>query len=233
MITLVGVGHVFAISAQVKDVVRSRRPEVVCIELDAARYRALLNPVAPREIPLQYRVLAYFQKRMAGKFGTEVGDEMLAAVDAAREVGAKLALIDMDASRVFATLWKRMSFKEKTHLLGGALVGLVASKGYVEKELDKYEDNSDQYIELMGQGYPVVKEVLIDDRNKFMAARIVELAAKHTSVLAVVGDGHVPGILANLGQVETEVVRLKDLRKEPAQTTSGSEFSTSFWIRDE
>lgn len=233
MITLVGVGHVFAISAQVRDVVRSRRPEVVCIELDPARYHALMNPVAPRDIPLQYRVLAYFQKRMAGKFGTEVGDEMLAAVDAAKEVGAKLALIDMDASRVFATLWKRMSVREKLHLMGGALVGLVASKGFVEKELDKYENASDHYIELMGEGYPTVKEVLIDDRNKFMADRISELASKHASVLAVVGDGHVPGILANLGGAEAEVVRLKDLRKEPAQAVSGSEFSASFWIRDQ
>ncbi len=233
MITIVGVGHVFAISEGVKDLIRSRRPEVVCLELDPGRYRALVHRDESRAVPLQYRLLGYFQKRMATKFGTEVGDEMIAAVEAAREVGAKVALIDMDAATVFARLWKRMSFREKTHLMGGAFVGLFASKERVEKELGKYEESSDQYMELMGAGFPSIKEVLIDDRNRFMANRLSEIATQHTSILAVVGDGHVSGIASGLAGSEVETVRLKDLRTQPAAPTSGQEFTTSFWIRQE
>lgn len=233
MITIVGVGHVFAISEGVKDLIRSRRPEVVCLELDPGRYRALVHKEESRSVPLQYRLLGYFQKRMATKFGTEVGDEMLAAVAAAREVGAKVALIDMDAGTVFTRLWKRMSFKEKMHLMGGAFVGLFASKERVEKELDKYEESSDQYMELLGEGFPSIKEVLIDDRNKFMAGRLSELAAQHGSIVVVVGDGHVSGIVSGLQGIEVETVRLKDLRAVPAATSSGQEFMTSFWIRQE
>lgn len=231
MITIVGVGHVFAISENVKALIRSRRPEVVCLELDPGRYRALVHREESRTVPLQYRLLGYFQKRMASKFGTEVGDEMLAAVEAAREVGAKVALIDMDAASVFARLWKRMSFKEKMHLMGGAFVGLFASKERVEKELNKYEESTDQYMELMGEGFPSIKEVLIDDRNRFMALRLSELAAQHSSILAVVGDGHVSGIASGLAGSEIETVRLKDLRTQPAASSSGQEFTTSFWIR--
>lgn len=233
MITIVGVGHVFAISENVKDLIRSRRPEVVCLELDPGRYRALLHREESRGVPLQYRLLGIFQKRMAAKFGTEVGGEMVAAVEAAREVGARVALIDMDAASVFARLWKRMSFKEKVHLMGGALVGLLASKERVEKELDRYEESTEQYVELLGEGFPSIKEVLIDDRNKFMAGKLSELAAQHRSILAVVGDGHVSGIASGLAGSEVETVRLKDIRTPQAAQQAGHEFTTSFWIEQE
>jgi len=233
MITIVGVGHVFAISEGVKDLIRSRRPEVVCLELDSGRYRALVQREESRALPLQYRLLGYFQKRMASKFGTEVGDEMIAAVEAAREVGAKVALIDMDAATVFARLWKRMSFREKIHLMGGAFVGLFASKERVEEELGKYEESSDQYLELVGAGFPSIKAVLIDDRNRFMASRLSEIATQHSTVLAVVGDGHVSGIASGLAGSEIETVRLKDLRTQSVASASGQEFTTSFWIKQE
>jgi pheromone shutdown protein TraB len=135
MITLIGVGHVFAISDRVNEVIHSRRPDVVCLELDPIRYQSLLQKDDARRVPLQYSLLAMFQKRMADKFGSEVGDEMLAAASAARQVGARVALIDVDSSRMLAMLWKRMSVKEKLGLFFGALVGLVSSKETVEKEM--------------------------------------------------------------------------------------------------
>lgn len=230
MITLVGVGHVFAISDRVKDVIRSKRPEVVCLELDPARYHALVHRDEPRSVPLQYRLLAYFQSSMAEKFGSQVGDEMLAAAEAASEVGARIALIDMDAARVFSQLWKRMSFREKLSLFGGAFVGLFFSKKKVEQEMEKYEGNEAQYMEIMGKGFPTIKEVLIDDRNKHMSDVLRSLASQHPAIVAVVGDGHVPGLLEQLKPLEIESVRLKDLRSGKSQAAPpGSEVTTSFW----
>lgn len=233
MITLVGVGHVFAISDSVRDIIRSKRPEVVCLELDPARYRALSTRESSTQVPLQYRLLAYFQKRMADKFGTEVGDEMIAAVKAAGEVGAKVALVDMDAAKVFSLLWRKMSFREKLQLFGGALVGLFASKETVEREMEKYEEHETVYLEKLGDGFPAVKEVLIDDRNRYMAQRISSIAAQHGSVLAVVGDGHIPGILEQLKPLEAEAIRLRELRKGPVQRASGAEYSASFWYHSQ
>jgi len=229
MITLIGVGHVFVISENIRELIRSRRPEVVCIELDPARYRALLEKAESTRVPIQYRLLAYVQKRMASKFGSEVGDEMLAAAKAAGEVGAKVALIDMDAGQVFARLWKRMSFGEKMRMFGGAFLGLFMTKQKVEKEMEKYESHEAQYIEVLGEGFPAVKEVLIDDRNKHMAQQISTIVATHPSVVVVVGDGHVPGLLEALKPLEVETIRLKDLRRESPPPPSGSEYSSSFW----
>jgi pheromone shutdown protein TraB len=229
MITLVGVGHVFVISQHIREIIYSRRPEVVCIELDPARYRALLEKVESAHVPIQYRLLGYIQKRMASKFGSEVGDEMLAAAKAAGEVGAKVALIDMDAGRVFAHLWKKMSFKEKMHLFGGAFLGLFMTKEKVEREMEKYESHEEEYIDVLSQGFPAVKEVLIDDRNKHMAKQISAIHAQHQNVVVVVGDGHVPGIVEALKPLDVETVRLKDLRRESTTAQTGSEYSSSFW----
>jgi len=231
MITLVGVGHVFEISEQVKGVIRSRHPEVVCLELDAGRYMTLVNRNAPRAIPLQYRLLAYFQKSMAEKFGTEVGDEMMAAADAAKEIGAGLALIDVDANRMFQELWRRMSFRERASLLGGALFGLFIPKERVEAEVERYENNADEYIKSMGEGFPVLKEVLIDDRNKHMAQQLTVISQQHRNIVAIVGDGHIPGLLEALKGLEIEVVRLKDLRAgtPSVQQTHGAEHNVTYW----
>lgn len=234
MITLVGVGHVFAISDSVKAVIRSRRPEVVCLELDPGRYHSLTHKDEARSVPLQYRLLAYFQTRMADKFGTQVGDEMLAAAEAAGEVGARVALIDMDAARVFGQLWRKMSLKEKVSLFGGAFVGLLVSKEKVEEEMNRYEGNEAQYIETLGTGFPTIKEVLIDDRNKHMADALRSLSSQHGSIVAVVGDGHVPGLMEQLKLLNPEAVRLKDLRSGmPQPAAAGSEVTSSFWYHSE
>jgi len=231
MITLVGVGHVFEIAEQVKDIIRSRHPEIVCLELDSGRYMALMSKTTSKSVPIQYRLLAYFQKRMAEKFGTEVGDEMMAAAQAAQEVGAGIALIDVDANRMFAQLWKRMTFKERVNLLGGAFFGLFIPKERVEKEIDQYEQNSDEYIKNLGGSFPTIKEVLIDDRDKHMAKQLVALSQQHKNIVAIVGDGHVPGMIGALDGVEVEIVRLKDLRSgTPASPPSqGPEHTVTYW----
>lgn len=233
MITLIGVGHVFAISDNVKKLILERRPEVVCLELDAARFNALVQKRAGagdnRAVPIQYRLLAFVQKRLASQFGTEVGDEMLAGASAAAEVGSKLALIDMDAARVFSQLWRRMTFKERITMFTGAFAGLFFSKKRVEEEMEKYEAQDDQYIQLLSEGFPTFKEVLIDDRNRFMADRLLDLTKDHKNIVAVIGDGHIPGLMPLLGQTELEVIRLKDVRNPPPVKEGSGGYSSSFW----
>ncbi|HVO77440.1 MAG TPA: hypothetical protein VMS79_01075, partial [Methanomassiliicoccales archaeon] len=52
MITLLGVGHVFNIKQQVRDVIVGQMPGAVGVELDQARYQALINPQEPRGMPI-------------------------------------------------------------------------------------------------------------------------------------------------------------------------------------
>ena len=117
MITLIGVGHVFDINKSLENAIIQRNPQVVCIELDPVRYQALLSKGSDRDAPIVYRVLARFQEKIAKKYGTQVGSEMLTAIDTAKMLNAKLAFIDMDANRIVSNFWKSMTFKERVKFM--------------------------------------------------------------------------------------------------------------------
>ena len=42
MITLIGTGHVFNLSSALKNVFNEKNPDVICVELDQQRLRALM-----------------------------------------------------------------------------------------------------------------------------------------------------------------------------------------------
>jgi pheromone shutdown protein TraB len=106
------------------------------------------------------------------------------------------------------------------------------TKEKVEKEMEKYETQEDQYMEVLAEGFPAVKEVLIDDRNKHMARQISAILAEHPSIVAVVGDGHVPGLVEALRPLDVETVRLKDFRREALSAHGASEYSSSYWYNN-
>src|SRR2546430_11624597 len=125
MITLLGVGHVFDIGRAVRAEILARRPKVVALELDAARYQALMSP-QPR--PHGFSVLgllAQFQVRIANQYGVRVGDEMVAAARAAREVGSEVALIDQDSAVVPPRVWGEEARRARPPLLGFTLARIV------------------------------------------------------------------------------------------------------------
>lgn len=222
MITLVGVGHVFRISDQVRSIIVDLRPSAVCVELDPYRYHALRQERRGRgDVSLAYRFLALFQRRMAKQFGGEVGQEMLAAVDAAREVGGEVLFIDIDATSMFSRLWEEMPLKEKVMLVGSAAWSFLLSKEKVEKELESFQDNEEEYMRTFSDQFPTLKKVLIDERNETMASRIAKAEEMYGSVLAVIGDGHVDGVSKLLEEREVRVTRLKELRAMTVDRTGG------------
>jgi len=222
MIVLVGVGHVFDISDQVRGLIVRHMPRAVCIELDRARYDTLLHPGRDSKAPVTYRLLARFQKRMAREFGVEAGNEMLSAAKTAREIGADVLLIDADASALFAQLWREMPAKERIYLTFSAITGFFVSRDRVEKELEKFEKNEEGYLREIGEQFPTLKRVLIDDRNKLMAARIEKASQMYDGVLAVIGDGHIEGISKLLAGSDVQVYRLRDLIDRARPETAGS-----------
>lgn len=211
MITIIGVGHVFDIKAQVREIILGQMPGAVAVELDPGRYYAMQHPQSPRNLPPTYRILSLFQRRLAKDFGSELGAEMLAGIDTAKEIGADALLIDADAGGLFNNLWKEMPFKERVLLFFSAVTGLFSSRKKVEKEIERFSENEEQYIDQFGGAFPTLKKVLIDDRNQLMAGRIAEAEAKYGNVVAVIGDGHVVGITTLLAPRSLNVIRLKQL----------------------
>jgi len=235
MITLIGVGHVFNIRPNIERLISDRMPAVVCVELDKFRYQALVNKQSTEGGPIIYKLLSQFQKKMANKYGADVGEEMLGAVSIAEKIGAKLAFIDVDATFVFDRFWSSMSFSEKIKLIVGAFGGIFVRKKQVERELERFRNNSDQYMEMFSQEFPTIKEELIDKRDKHMANAIRTINKEHDKIVAVIGDGHISGVSKALADLDLEIIRLNEVRnmkmspvKKSKPTTREVSFSYTY-----
>ncbi|MBS3781424.1 MAG: TraB/GumN family protein [Candidatus Thermoplasmatota archaeon] len=243
MITIIGSAHVFDISDRIEKEIKMRRPSVVAVELDRNRYEALKSGQRGGKAPFIYRLLQIVQERIAKKFGVQVGEEMLTAVDTGQKINAKIAFIDLPAQIVLNRLMDEMSLKEKVMLFAGGIVGLFTSKKRIEKEMDRYYSTDDApeggFMINIADKMPSISRILIDDRNKFMAKNLIELEKRFGSVLAVVGDGHVPGLRKELRVRELEVVRLKDIQKGEIEekpnkkTETNTEISFSYDLKNE
>ena len=225
MITLIGVGHVFDIGREIENIILSRKPGVVGVELDPARYRALTSREPKKDVPFVYRMLAVFQQAIAKKYGVSVGSEMLAAIDTAKKLGIGIAFIDMDSGYVFSKIWNGMGFSEKIKLLFSGAAGLFVRKEMVDKEIEKFETDYNHYMEIFGSEFPILKKTLIDERNTYMAEKIRELSKKYEKIAAVVGDGHIEGMKKILDDLNPEIIRLSTLRKtSPGSVSVGYEY---------
>jgi len=225
MLILVGVGHVFDLREPIRSLIHLRRPAVVGLELDPGRYFALRHPGPRGGLPLPYKLAAAMQRRIAHEYGTEVGAEMLAAADAAKEIGAQVALIDLDSRDLVRRLWQAMGWRERLTLVLSALIGLFGGRGLVEREMAAYEEKGDAYLSVVEARYPAIARILLADRNAHMAAQLRAIESTQGSALAVVGDGHIPGLARHLADLHPEVIRLAELRRGPPASNAELRFS--------
>jgi pheromone shutdown protein TraB len=237
MITIIGTGHVFDLSKPLLQIFDEKQPDIIGVELDKPRYQAIIlrntDPTAYQEakknLPVIYKMLARFQDSMAQQYGVNAGDEMLLAISYAQSHQLPVAFIDTDAQNLFIRMWKTMPFTEKFKLLFSGFAGLFISKKHVEKELSRYQENFDTYIEEIGKKFPTIKKTLIDDRNSHMVNNLITLYAQHQQIIACVGDGHVPGIskLLQEKQIPFETIRLQELQNMKIKQTDGASASFS------
>ncbi len=232
-LTLIGAGHVFDIEHAIVDAIHAIRPERVFVELDRGRLMALVQKArgedrAPAaKAGLLHRRLERFQSRVAQGYGTEVGSEMLAAVRAAQEVGAQLGLIDQPAQETLSRVMKQLTWREKIRgagILAASPFRSLAAKvrrktpgESIEDEIQRYQDDPGAMLDELGRHFPTVRRVVIDERDELMARRLHEGLMGIVHGVAVVGDGHVNGLVRHLAEqepaIEAVVYRLADVRE--------------------
>lgn len=228
MIILVGVGHVFDIAEQVRQIILEHVPAAIGLELDRNRFHVLLARDRGEELPRKGGALARFQERIAKDFGVEAGDEMLAGYKAAVEINAKLLLIDMDINIVLRRITKQMTRRERLKMFGSLFAMPFIRKKTVEREMEKYSEEGETYLNEVGKSFPTIKRVLLDDRNVHMAKNLKKMEEQYGTVLAVIGDGHVPGISRLLAQHEQKIIRLKEVRNWKPKKAGETSVSYSF-----
>lgn len=205
---LVGTAHISQQSVDlVHQVIEQERPDVICVELDPQRYQALSEQrkwesldlkeiIRNRQLStlLVNLVLAAYQKRLGDKLGMMPGMELLEATKVAKAHDIPISLCDRDVRITLRRAWHSMSFIEKGKLLASGLVGAFEEHEISEEELSRLREQ-DVLSELMnelGQAMPVLKTVLIDERDTYLTQKMRE--ADGRKIVAVVGAGHVNGI---------------------------------------
>ena len=207
-IYLVGTAHVSPSSAALVDrVIREQRPDTVCLELCNSRYETLTNPERWKETDLYSVIrdgrayvlmaqlaLAAFQRKIARELKIRPGEEMHRAMNAAHATGAELALVDREIRTTLKRAWAGAGFWVTMRMVWSLVVSLFNRETVTAEEVEKLKGNDELTVMLeeFSGALPGVKTALIDERDKYLAAKI--RAAPGERMVAVVGAGHVPGI---------------------------------------
>ena len=224
---IIGTAHVSEESVnEVKDAIYEHHPDVVAIELDRGRYTKLKeemmgierdDTISVTKIIKENKVslfftttlLSYFQSKIGADLDVAPGSEMIGAIEASEDLGIPIALIDRDINITLQRALNKMGFIEKAKFIFG-LIGSVFGLDD-EDEIDieelKNPENLDDLMEMFKDEAPSVHEVLVHERDAYLAGSIMKIPQDH--VIAVVGAGHKPGIEKYLDNPET----LPDLRE--------------------
>ncbi|HMO17187.1 MAG TPA: TraB/GumN family protein [Oligoflexia bacterium] len=209
---LLGTAHVSKKSAdEVRSLICSIKPDVVCIELCHSRMESFSNPDRWKNtdifdviksgrtfLLLAQVVLASFQKRIANKLGIEPGAEMRAAIEAAKEVGSRVEVIDRDVKITLRRTWKKLSIWSILKLIASSFVSVDPSKEVSLEEIEalKGKDELSAALHEFSEKLPEVKETLVDERDSYMSSKLQKVQGE--VIVAVLGAGHLPGMTRHL-----------------------------------
>lgn len=226
---LVGTAHVSSASvALVREQIDEYAPDLIAVELCESRLKSLKRPddlansdllniinEGRSSMILLQSALAAQQRRMGIETGEKPGAELLAAIEAADAAEIPHELIDRDVVITLRRAWRKMGLREKWRVLN-ALLWDEDDDEVVD--FDEMLEDTDLLSAMMEEAKAVAPragEVLIDERDAYLAGRVQQIRGKGR-ILAVVGAGHLSGIVDNLQKPPQETTsNLANLREEP------------------
>jgi len=218
-IRIVGTAHVSQKSVDdVRTAIEEYTPEVVAIELDPSRFKALKQHAADPTVQdvlevknfnslLVQWLLAYLQRKIGFDVGVAPGAEMKAAIEEAEKRGIAIALVDRDIGITLLRFWNSLGFIWKIRMFWAQVVSIaeVDNGEQIEIESLKDQDVIDMVMEEFRKFSPSGARTLIDERDAYIAHQLVLLKAQRPEgkILAVVGAGHQQGITGYLDNPAT------------------------------
>ncbi|MFB6202930.1 MAG: TraB family protein [Candidatus Nanohaloarchaea archaeon] len=217
-ITIVGTAHISQESRrEVRETIESEEPDLVGVELDENRYDSLREESGWRDLDAVDAIrqgqgyllflnllLSIFQRRLGLEEGMKPGAELMEAISAAEDSGVEFALLDRDINKTFRRVMDQLTWTEKFRLLSSLMV--VGEE--VEVQELKQESILNTFIRKLEDDFPTIKRVFLDERNDFMAEKLLE--KDFDSAVVVVGAAHVEGIAESLRSGPEYVPRESD-----------------------
>lgn len=217
---IIGTAHISAKSVvEVRETIELVRPDSVCVELCDTRYQSMNDPDRWKKLDifqvirqgktlyfLANLALSAYQLALGEKFGVKPGEEQREGIRAAKDVQAKLILADRDIQATLKRTWANIGFLGKLKLLGSLMVPAGEAEELTEARLEEMKDR-DTITEMMrefAEVFPEVKTPLIDERDQYLIESVIQ--AEGDKVVAVVGAGHVQGMITHF-EAKTKIDR--------------------------
>ncbi len=207
-IILLGTAHVSKESVRLTaDVIEMEKPVTVCVVLCESRYQSIRQKDKWQEtdivkvikekktfLLLSNLLLVSFQKRIADKLDVKPGEEMIKAMEIGEALGAEIHLADRNIRITLLKTWRAMGLWSKVKLLFQLVLSIGEIDEIKEEDIEKMkqEDVLHTLLSDVGKSLPILKDILIDERDQYLAQKI--RTAPGNKIVAVVGAGHVPGI---------------------------------------
>ena len=215
-VDILGTAHVSRVSCeQVTCLLGGGDYDAVAVELCDRRHRAICDPESIEHLDLWQAIrknrlgataamvaLGAYQQRLADSVGVDLGGEMKAAVALADKNGLPLTLMDRDIGTTLRRLYCKVAWWRRAMLVNSLIYSLFTrqkiSLAHVE-EMKNSDVLTGMFQELQAVD-PYLHEVLVNERDRYMSANIFTYVhrEKPTRVLAVVGAGHLPGMVDGL-----------------------------------
>ena len=241
-VKIIGTGHILQKSVEeVRNAILGERPDIVAVELDYNRFKALEDVGFQPEV---YRtrislkgvlsaavrggsfpvfiqgILALIQQDLGEKYGISPGSDMCAAILSAQEIGARIALIDRDIAITMNHVL-RVPLREVLSLSSskeedlGAISNISLNK--IEDILEK--DNLEAILSVFRKKQPGIFSTLVDERDRYMASMLEEISMENPEkkIVAIVGAGHMAGLAGYMENLRTggkiDIVPLLEQKK--------------------
>ncbi|GLT37439.1 hypothetical protein SLA2020_117570 [Shorea laevis] len=229
---LVGTAHVSQESCrEVEAVVSFLKPQVVFLELCSSRVLVLCPPPENTKIPTFGEMIdmwkknhnvfgilySWFLAKVASQLEVFPGSEFRVAYEEARRYGSKIILGDRPVQITLQRTWAKMPLWHKIKLLYSLIFQAVFLPS--AEELNKMLKDMDDVdmltlvIQEMSKEFPTLMETLVHERDQYMSSSLLKVAREHSSVVAVIGKGHLQGIKQHWKQP----VSVNDLLEVPSQ----------------
>ncbi|KAH9793068.1 trab domain-containing protein [Citrus sinensis] len=180
---LVGTAHVSKESCrEVEAIIDFLKPQVVFLELCSSR----VSMLTPQNL------------KVASHLEIFPGSEFRVAFEEAMKYGGKVILGDRPVQITLRRTWEKMPLWHKIKLLYSFLfqaffLPSAEDLNRMLKEMDDV-DMLTLVIQEMSKAFPTLMETLVHERDQYMSSTLLKVATEHSSVVAVVGKGHLQGI---------------------------------------
>lgn len=227
-VLILGTAHVSKASVtDVEMAFKNFRPDSVCVELCRPRHEALLDPdrwknmdlakvIREKKLALlaSNLILSSFQKKLGEKADVRPGQEMLRASELAREKGLELVLADREIRTTLSRAWAKVGFLNRMWLAAYLGSSLLVSEEIDPDQIEemKKKDALEDLFSILPERYRNVKEVLIDERDAYLAENIRRTALLHHDL-----ERHPPGVPYDVSFSEKKQRRSKKASESPAK----------------